>query len=546
MFSHLTKWLPLLLVWGATIVAGTAAPAQVVQPLPPENNLSAPAAPDIILLPHIAEQGGLFSRAAFQPDDLPNFHPDQSDDPLAIDPTEEREEDQLRAAENAEAEETGGPRDYYVEPRSVGTRRATEPPDYVRTLSETNWPAFEDLNWIDAGLDQRTRFEFRDNDFRRPSPGLDLPFLLRTRAYLGIKEKFDPFRFAIEFEDSRWYNSHWESTDREVNENEIIQMYLELYFADYFGIDRPFRIQAGRMAFEYIDRRLIANNAWRNTTNNFQGFRVIMGQESNDWQIDLLAVQPIERYMVSPDWVNESQWFYAVIGNWRRWSEVITLQPYYLILDQYATDSTPGGALQNLALRGYGIVGETGWDYDCDIAVQYGQSTSGQRQEAFGITTELGYTWEDDPTTPRLSGFFGYGSGDLNPYDDVSQRFDRLFGFGRPWSANDYFRWENLIAPKVRLDWKPQEKLRAEVGYGPFWLASRTDVWPAANRRSPSGQAGDFIGHELDARFRYKLKPRMDLTVGYATFLPGEFPRNTGWSATSNFFYFELSTRLFE
>lgn len=435
-------------------------------------------------------------------------------------------------------------RDYYVEARSVGTRRETEPPRYVRSLDATGLPDRLSPSWLDAGLDQRLRFEYRNNDFRRPVPSTDWPFLLRARAYLGVKEIIDPLRFAVELEDARRYNSQFPLDNRDVNEHEIIQMFGELHFADALGVDRPLRFQAGRLAMEYTDRRLIARNEWRNTTNNFEGFRAILGRQQNDWQLDLLALQPVERLISRPDRADTQRWFYGAVGDWRRWSDVITLQPYYLVLDQSGDGQRPHRLIHTLALRGYGVVGDTGYDYDFDLAWQLG-TDRGRRHEALGFTTEIGYTWQQ-PWKPRLSGFFGYASGDRDPDDQTSERFDRLFGFARPWSSDDYFLWENLIAPKTRLEFQPTDKVRVDMGYSVFWLASATDAWATAQRRDPTGQSGDFIGHELDIRLRTPLTARIDLTLGYAHFIPGAFTRNTGWSAPSNFLYVETSTRLFK
>ena len=108
-------------------------------------------------------------------------------------------------------------------------------------------------------------------------------FLLRSRAYLGVKEILDPLRGAVEFQDSRRYNGHFPRDDRDWNEYDLLQAYGELYFKGALGEDprkqqRPIRFRAGRMAYEVLDRRFIARNEWRNTTNTFEGFRINFGQ----------------------------------------------------------------------------------------------------------------------------------------------------------------------------------------------------------------------------------------------------------------------------
>ena len=300
--------------------------------------------------------------------------------------------------------------DYYVQNRGYRTVPESDPPKYVRNLSKIGVDSLQDVNWLDVGLEHRTRYEYRENDFRRtPQEGHDEPVLLRTRAYLGLRELLDPFRFAVEFQDSRSYNSNYTPDNRDVNEFEPIQAYGELFFKNGLGTGRPLSVRGGRMAFELVDRRLIANNEFRNTSNTFQGFRVKLGQQKNDWEVDLLALQPLERLKYEVDRPEEQQWLYGAVGSWRRWSDIITLQPYYLGFKRDSNNSKTGQDqnLHTTALRGYGVVGKTGWDYDLNVVYQFGRSNGRQQTSAWATAAELGYTFEDNPWKPRVSAFYG-------------------------------------------------------------------------------------------------------------------------------------------
>jgi hypothetical protein len=443
----------------------------------------------------------------------------------------------------AETESTDQPRDYYVKTRSYRTEPETDPPRYVYNASKTGIEDFKDIKWLDIGFEHRIRYEYREHDFRQtPQQGHDEPVLLRTRVYLGIREILDPFRAVVEFQDSRMYNSDYVPTDREVNEFELRQIYGELYFKDALGEGRPLSIRGGRQAFELLDRRLIAANEFRNTSNNFQGFRVKLGQQKNDWELDLLALQPIERLKYNFDRPFEEQWLYGAVASWRRWSDIITLQPYYLGFKQDTSNSNTSKDqnIHSTGMRGYGIVGKTGVDYDFDAVYQFGRSNGHKQTDAFAYDVELGYTFEDLEWKPRVSAFYGYGTGDRNPSDNENQRFNPLFGFNQPWSRNDYFSWDNLHAPKVRLEFKPYKDLRIETGYNAYWLASDSDAWQRAKLQDPTGQSGDFLGHEFDIRLRYKLTSWLGLDTSYAYFSAGNFPRNLGKPLDSNFFYVQL------
>lgn len=434
------------------------------------------------------------------------------------------------------------PKDYYVDARSTGTKKDSQPPRYVRALDKVEWLKGDSFQYIDFGLDYRVRFENRDDDLRRNVDGLDQPVLQRWRGYFGVHDWIDPFRFYVEYEDASRNNSNFAPDNRDVNRQEIIQAIAELHFKDALGPDRPLRLQAGRMAFEYTDRRLLARNEWRNTTNNFQGFRAILGQQSNDWQVDFLALKPVNRRVDEPDDAVHNQWFYGVVGDWRRWSDVVTLQPYYLLLKQQDLGGATAREIHTAGLRAYGATGKTGFDWDLQGILQFGDD--GPRDHrAQAATAEVGYLFEHD-WKPRVGFFLGYASGDKDPNDGSDERFDRLFGFARPWSSNDYIQFENILTPKTRVEFQPAKDVRVDLGWSWYWLASDTDRWSAANNlRDPSGQSGSYMGNEFDIRLRFKVGQHTDVAIGYAYFAPGDFTKDVGRNNDTDFFYVEIAPR---
>jgi hypothetical protein len=460
---------------------------------------------------------------------------------------------------------------YYVPIRSYSLQLQTEPPRYVKQVNKT-WlkdiEGLQDVDWLDLGVEARLRYEYRDNEFRRTRDVLDQPLYLRTRLFAAVKNKFDPLRATIELQDSRRYNSQFANTNLEVNAAEIIQGYGELYFKDALGTDdlgndRPLSVKAGRLAFEMTDKRLVARNEFRNTTNTFQGLRVTLGQKNSDWQADMFAFNPVIRFMDREDKADQANWFYGAVGDWRKWSKVITLQPYYYLLQQdgskvqYAVDGTiaPASAHKNreintAGLRGYGVVGKTGLDYDFNYARQWGKD-GGLDHDAYTYSLETGYT-TGHPWKPRFSGNTTYVTGDKNPNDITSQRFERLFGFNRPLSNNDYALLTNIQVFKLRTELNPTDTLKMDFGYTWIKLASATDAWvPGANLRDPTGKSGKDVGQEFDIRLRYLIRKNMALKVGYAYFMAGDFTKKTsnlvepGRNANSNFLYVETTVTAF-
>lgn len=476
---------------------------------------------------------------------------------------------------------------YYVERRSYGTGRETEPPRYVKQANKT-WlkdiDGFEDVDWLDIGLDYRARYESRDNDFRRSRDSIDEPILLRTRGYVAIKNILDPLRFTLEVEDARRNHSQFtrEFDTRDVNYAEPIQAFLELYFKetplgkDDLGNERPISIKAGRQAFEYLDRRLVARNEWRNTTNNFQGVRATIGQQKNDWQVDLLALKPVQRLTNELDTVDHAQDFYGVIADWRGWSQYVTLQPYYFGLKQdgnkvkYDANGKAAVAsakidrdIHTAGIRAYGVVGKTGWDYDASYTKQWGKQDRRANNgsfiaeldhDAYAYNLEAGYTF-NHAWKPRLSASYGFASGDKNQTDTGNERFERLFGFARPWSNNDYIQMENIIAPKVRAEFEPQVSwlpgLKVDTGYSWYRLDSARDRWNGAGLRDASGRSGKDVGEEVDVRVRFPINKYVGANIGYAHFWAGDFTKTTSQLVDaqrrkdSDFLYLEISVSAF-
>lgn len=495
--------------------------------------------------------------------------------------------EEIKAEEKAAAKAANG---YYVERRSYGTQKETEPPRYVKQLNKTwlkDYDSFADIDWLDIGFEYRARYEHRDNDFRRAQENIDDPLLLRSRAYLGLKNILDPFRFAVEVQDSRRNHSDYTRSNdtRDVDKADVLQAYLELYYKDsIFGKDdlgnsRPFWVRGGRLAWESLDRRLIARNEWRNTTNTFQGVRANIGEKKNDWQLEAFAVQPVQRFTDKLDEVDHSQNFYGVIGDWRRWSEYVTIQPYYFLLKQngdkveydtngnlYSDRSVYTAAQQNQAtidreihtggVRVFGVVPGTQWDYDANYAKQWGHqqrfisNAIGYRNvdhDAFAYNAEVGYSFKH-PWKPRVSASYGVASGDKttasgNDFSD-NGRFDRLFGFARPWSNNDYIQMENIRASKVRLEFDPQvpylNNVKVDTGFSWYRLDDPTDRWNAgANLRDRTGKSGSDLGKEFDLRVRFPLNQYASLNLGYAHFWAGDFVKNAVSANATNIATFD-------
>ena len=428
--------------------------------------------------------------------------------------------------------------------RAFAGRLEPEPPGYVRNLSKTGIPGAEAYDWLDLGIEHRTRWELRDDDYRRETLKDDNVFLLRSRGYIGLRRLLDPFRVAVEFQDSRQFNSDYPDTGADVDENEIIQLFGELFFEDALAPNTPLRFQFGRLTMEYGARRFVSRPRWRNTVNSFDGFRLQLGQPNADWQLDFFAAQPVERLVRQFDRGDEERWFYGLYGAWRRWSHIVTLEPYWFILDEDRKGRTlPDRELHTFGLHAFAPIAGTPLDYDIEVAFQLGRDGD-QRHRAQAAVAEIGYSpphaWK-----PRLSFSMLYASGD-RPGDTINERFERLFGIAHQFSSEDEIVWSNIVSPRIRLEFAPTSRLRFDTSYAAYLLASDSDTWLPTPRRDPAGRSGNCIGQEVDIRTRYQIDPRIELEIGYAHLFPGAFTRNTGPADDGDFFYVQTTMQLFK
>ena len=219
-------------------------------------------------------------------------------------------------------------------------------------------------------------------------------------------------------------------------------------------------------------------------------------------------------------------------------------------------------------LRAYGVIPATQFDFDGSYNKQWGnvQRKVGDNKievdhDAHAYNIEIGYNVKH-PWKPRFSTFYGVATGDqrsgpANSDTTPMERFERLFGFARPWSNDDYIQMENIRTNKVRLEFDPKisflDNVKVDTGFSWYRLDSATDQWNAGGRAEDrTGSSGRDLGKEYDLRVRFPFNQYASLNLGYAYFWGGDFiaspktfqnPTIGGQnrSSKSEFFYAELT-----
>ena len=160
----------------------------------------------------------------------------------------------------------------WIEPADavLNLRRDIEWTRYVKTV--THLP-----DWIDLGFENRTRFESVDHPWRSTQKagngGNDTQLALRSRARVGLGGN-GPFRFLFEGQDSRALSNDQPGdfrTTQTVNQFDILQLFGALSLNNIGGSGLRTDLHFGRMTMDFGNRRYVARNDFRNTTNAFDG-----------------------------------------------------------------------------------------------------------------------------------------------------------------------------------------------------------------------------------------------------------------------------------
>src|SRR5262249_15425922 len=124
--------------------------------------------------------------------------------------------------------------------------------------------------------------------------------------------------------------------------------------------------------------------------------------------------------------------------------------------------------------------------------------------------------------------------------------FNQLFPFG-----HFYFGFIDVVGRQNIQDlnfhayiW-PTKWINSGMQAHFFYLDSGRDALYSAGgaveRTSPKGNAGVFVGQELDFTTNFHLSFHQDILVGYSILFPGEFIRKTGSPTEPQLFYVQYS-----
>jgi len=374
----------------------------------------------------------------------------------------------------------------------------------------------------------RLRHETLDGQPRAGFRSEDEQLALRTTLFA----EYDPgiIRIGAELYDSRaWLDRPGSAISaNEVNTFELVQAYLAADIDEPFGRGSRLGFQAGRFTLNLGSRRLVAADDYRNTTNGYSGLRADIRSPGG---VIATAIYVLPQIRLPEDLASvreqRSQWDRETM-DLQLWGGLITrpntlagalVEVGYLGLVER---DSPGRPTRNRDLDTFSArvirdpqVGRL--DFEVEGIYQTGDIRSGIAATAvvmpvssWFLHADTGYLFPGKARL-RLSVEYDRATGDA-PGGKYG-RFDTLFGMRRadlaPAGIYNAIGRANISTPGVRAEIAPSSAWDAFAAYRAMWLAERTDSFSTTGVRDPSGGSGSFAGHQVEARVRYWLIPRL-------------------------------------
>ena len=452
---------------------------------------------------------------------------------------------------------------YFEASAQIG-KKWKETADAVLILErETKWPRYLKTamhlpDWVDLGIENRTRFESYDHPWRSTQQNgggqTDSQAVVRSRVRFGLGN--GPFRFLFEGQDSRayWNNAQGDFVNTTtVNEWDIQQLFGSATLDNVGGSGLRTDLHFGRMTLDFGMRRYIARNDFRNTTNAFDGVHWQIGQDKT-WRFRTFLVEPVIRDEVKLDEQNAKSIFWGTYAESQHFPWFNVNLFYFGLNDQRLQNANLHRTYSTYGLRLFKSPATNEFDYEFEGAIQVGR-LGNVDHFAYNPNAEAGYTF-NLPWTPRFLAQYTYASGTNTPGGSQDGNFDFLFGARNfdlmPTGNFGPFNRSNISSPGWRLIVRPAPGWTVNVKQRFWYLADARGPYAAGLLQDSTGGAGNYLGHDLQLRLQWAVSSNLDFDAGYDHWFKGSYfdrlPASANLPAGGNkdtdYFYFQMRVRL--
>jgi hypothetical protein len=420
---------------------------------------------------------------------------------------------------------------------------------------------------FDFGVVQRSRYETIDEQFGGGLSGADHVLALQTS--LTFDYKLDKVQLYGEVLDSRGYLNDEQSSVGTflVNTLEPVQAYAAFTLPAGAGAKSTLRV--GRLTLDIGKRRLISRNRFRNTLSTFTGidwqWQGADGQNARAIYLQPMRILParLDEMLDNDFELDHGQRDTVVWGGFYQFPKGTrgdTVEVYgfdYDSTDVRADAASYFDDVWSVGSRVFRPAAKGKWNYEVEGVSQTGDAggtvAGVPRRDldhrAHLLHAELGYQL-DTAWAPNLIFQLDEASGDEDPLDARSQRFNTLFGDRRfeftTTGIYGPFNRSNLRAAGMRLTLTPTPRVQGMLHYRSFRLGAERDTWVGIGARDTTGRAGDSLGRQLEGQLIWTAIPdRLTLEGGFEHLEFGRFAEQTGVAANGDptYVYFVATTR---
>ena len=364
---------------------------------------------------------------------------------------------------------------------------------------------------------------------------------LSTRFIVNSTVSYQNLAATIEIRDSRVFLDENDPTltANQVNTLEPTQFFITYKPERASDLYEVSAVKVGRMELDYGSRRLLAKTAYRNATNSYDG--IVVEARVADWQVHGVYVLPVSRFPTDSESLDGNERAFDKSFSERKFFGVyaaskdnnVKLQSYWLKEDDSEVLATKNRDLYTLSvdytqpfdnglITNIEVVGQTGTSYQTASA----NDTDEKDVRAYML---FGYVGKQITDNTFLRAEVDYISGDNDTSDDTISDFDTLYGVRRfdfgPTDVYQAMPRRNLKAVGLRSVSKPAKAHNIMLGYKAMWY-----------QKAPQ-DVDSFIGHQVEARWRYQVRPELRLVLGGAYLKKGEGFARGDYSDNSAFLF---------
>ena len=373
--------------------------------------------------------------------------------------------------------------------------------------------------WLDVGLAHRMRYESLSNNFRAGGDPDISGGTTRTRLRIGVDWKM--FRLFTEGQNSSSLDEGGGATgtinSSLFSQDRLLQAFVAVRLDNVLSTGLRTDLHLGRMTLDFGNRRLIARNEFRNTTNSFEGAHWNLAQEQV-WRVRAFLVKPVSDTFGVLQASSDTVFWGAQYEDRREpWLQT---DLYYFGINSTATASSNKRTFGTYGLRVFRTPAIGQIDYESETAFQVG-TVGGGDLFAYFQHAELGYMFPL-PWRPHLRFQYDYASGTSNPSGSTSHTFDTLFGEPVRASEKQLTQFHMDIAASIQhvlneVLIKLSRSIAAETGLRNLCLAGGVALNCVANGKilrdghfdniwiqPAAGDAGGALGAALAAYHQFK------------------------------------------